>query len=81
MLTHYIQASMRHASYELLDEDQSFYGEIPGFQGVWANAPTPEACQQELQSALEDWILVRIEDHLHLPIVDGIDLNPKPEVA
>jgi predicted RNase H-like HicB family nuclease len=81
MLTHYIQTAMRHASYELLNEDQSYYGEIPNFRGVWANAPTQEACQQELQSALEVWILVRIEDHLHLPVVDGIDLNRKPEVA
>ncbi len=81
MLTQYIQAAMALATYEMLDEDQSLYGEIPGFQGVWSNALTPAACQQELQSALEDWILVRIEDHLLLPIVGGIDLNPKPEVA
>ena len=38
MLTQYIQAAMRQAKYEILSDDGSFYGEIPGFQGVWANA-------------------------------------------
>jgi predicted RNase H-like HicB family nuclease len=81
MLTNYIQAAMRQAKYEILSDNRSFYGEIPGFGGVWANAPTLEACREELQSALEDWLLVRIADHLPIPVVDGIDLNPKSEVA
>jgi len=39
MLTAYIQAAMRLAHYEIL-EDETFYAEIPGFQGVFANADT-----------------------------------------
>lgn len=72
---------MQKATYEVLSDDGSFYGEIPNFQGVWANAATLESCQEKLQSALEDWILVRVADHLPLPIVDGIDLRPQDEVA
>jgi len=52
MLSRYIQAAMRQAAYEIL-EDGSFYGSIPGFPGLWANEPTLEACREELQSALE----------------------------
>lgn len=81
MLLDYIQAAMHQAKYEILSEDNSFYGEIPGFQGVWANAPTLETCREELQSALEDWLLVRIADRFYLPVVNNIDLNPKSEVA
>ncbi len=66
MLTNYIEAALRLAAYEVLAEDGSLYGEIPGFQGVWANSPTLEACRAELQSALKDWLLVRIADHLPL---------------
>lgn len=75
MLTAYIQAAMRHARYEILPEDGSYYGEIPEFQGVWANEDTLEACREELQSVLEDWILVRVADQLALPVVDGIALS------
>ena len=74
MLTEYIQAAMRRAAYEIL-EDSTYYGEIPGFQGVWANAANLEACRAELQEVLEDWILVGLRRGDVLPIVDGIDLN------
>ena len=79
MLTEYIVAAMHKAKYEILEDDGTFYGHIPECRGVWANADTLEACREELQSVLEDWILVRIGDHLQLPIIDGIDLNLKQQ--
>lgn len=48
MLTNYIQAAMHQARYEILKDDVTFYGEIPGFNGVYANADTLEACREEL---------------------------------
>ena len=74
MLTRYIQAAMNHAQYELLG-DKTFYGSIPGFEGVWANEPTLEACRQELQDALEDWLLLGVSLGHELPIVDGVELK------
>ena len=47
MLTDYIRAAMRKASYEILPDDGTFYGEIPGFDGVYANADTLERCREE----------------------------------
>jgi predicted RNase H-like HicB family nuclease len=80
MLTEYIRAAMRRATYEILPEDKTYYGEIPGFQGVWANAETLEACRDELQEVLEDWIVFRLHDHLSLPIVDGMEIGVKEAV-
>ena len=74
MLTKYIQAAMKRARYEILD-DKSYYGSIAGFEGVWANETTLEACREELQEALEDWILVGISLNHELPVVDGIELK------
>ena len=48
MLTEYISAAMERAEYERLD-DGTHYGEIPGLQGVWANAATTDGCRRELQ--------------------------------
>lgn len=73
MLTSYIRAAMRLAKYEIL-EDHTYYGEIPGFQGVWANAETLEACREELQSALEDWLILGLRMGHELPVVAGINL-------
>jgi len=74
VLTAYIRAAMKRVQYEKL-EDGSYYGEIPGFQGVWGNAPSLEACRDELQEVLEDWILLGLRLGHPLPVVDGIDLN------
>jgi predicted RNase H-like HicB family nuclease len=80
MLTSYIQAALRRARYEILPDDGTFYGEIPGFQGVYANAETLEACREELQEVLEEWILFRISRGLSVPVIDGIELVIKEVV-
>ncbi len=59
---------------------RTFYGEIPGFDGVYANVNTLEACREELEEVLEEWILFRISRNLSLPIADEIELTVK-EVA
>ncbi len=80
MLTSYIRAAMRQAQYEILPDDNTFYGEIPGFDGVYAHADTLEACREELEEVLEEWILLRVFKHLPLPIVEGIELAIKEVV-
>ncbi|MGA2660998.1 MAG: type II toxin-antitoxin system HicB family antitoxin [Verrucomicrobiota bacterium] len=60
MLTEYLRAGMAKARYELLGDGKGFYGEIPGFRGVLAQAETIEACREELAGTLEDWLLFRI---------------------
>ena len=80
MFTRYIQAALRQAKYEILSDDGSFYGEIPGFDGVYSNADGLEDCREELEEVLEEWILFRVSRNLPLPVVDGIELAIK-EVA
>ena len=83
MLTKYIQAAMRKAKYEILEDNEGFYGSIPGFRGVWSNAPTLEACREELAEVLEDWILFHLSDNTPLPKIAGISLSfkKKPQSA
>jgi predicted RNase H-like HicB family nuclease len=82
MLTAYMQAAMRHATYEILEEHEGFCSEIPGLQGVWGSNATLEGCREDLQAALEGWIVFRLRRGLDVPPVDGIDLNtPLPQEA
>jgi len=74
MLTNYIHSAMRRAAYEILS-DGTFYGEIPGFQGVWANAATLEGCRDELQEVPEGWIVLGLRMGHSLPLLDGIALT------
>lgn len=74
-MTKYIQAAMERATYEILPDDGSYYGRIPSFPGVWANAATLEGCRKELAEVLEDWLLIGLSQQLPIPIIDGIDLT------
>ena len=76
----YVQAALRHARYEILPDDSSYYGEIPMCNGVYANARTLEECREQLEEVLDEWILFRVYKNLPLPIIDGIELSIK-EVA
>ncbi len=75
MLTEYIQAALRHARYEIIEDDNPYYGEIPGFDGVYASTKTLESCREELREVLEEWILLRVSHNLRLPVVDGVKLK------
>jgi predicted RNase H-like HicB family nuclease len=77
MLIEYTKAAMRKAHYELLPDDKLYYGEIPGFEGVFATAENLEACRDELLSVLEDWLLVSIHKNLPVPVIDNISLEIK----
>ena len=81
MLTKYITAAMRKAVYEILPEDGLYYGEIPGLQGVWANADSLEECRIELQEVLEDWLLLGIRLGHDIPSIDGISLTHAESVG
>ena len=80
MLTAYIRAALRRARYEILPDDGMFYGEIPGFEGVYAHTDALEACRDELEEVLEEWILLRVSRNLPLPTIDGITLSIKEAV-
>ena len=74
MLTDYIKVSLKKAEYKKL-EDGSWYSDIPGFAGVWANGNSVEECRDELQEVLEEWLILKIRDNDPIPIVNGLDLK------
>ena len=73
MLISYIQNAMKLANYEIL-EDGQYYGEIEGFQGLWSQADHLETCREELQSALEDWLVLGLRIGHKLPTVKSFAL-------
>ena len=66
----YIDAALASARFKTL-EDKTCYGDIPGFQGVWANAKTVKKCRETLREVLEDWIVLKLRSDKALPPVRG----------
>jgi len=75
MLTSYINAAMARAQVRYLDEDQVYFSEIPGLDGLWADGASSEASLATLREVLEEWIMVSLARHLPIPPLDGIDLK------
>jgi len=67
VLAEYIDKAMEQAVYDIIEDGRTYWGEIPGLQGVWAHQPTPEACRRELREALSDWIALRLRLGLSIP--------------
>jgi predicted RNase H-like HicB family nuclease len=75
MLASYIDQAMELATYEIIEDERTYWGEIPGLQGVWATHQTLEGCRRELREALSDWLALRLRLGLNIPAIAGIDLN------
>ena len=80
MIREYLDAAMARATYKALPEDGSYYGEIPGFEGVHAKAKTLARCRNTLEETLEKWTLLRVYRGIDVPVLDGLDLKFKEAV-
>ncbi len=50
MLTEYIREALNRAHYEIITDEEPFYGEVPELGGVWATGRTLEECRSRLKS-------------------------------
>lgn len=66
MITRYIEEKLKRAKYKLL-KNGSYFAEIPGVRGVWANAFNLEACREELRDILEEWLLLSVRNKEKIP--------------
>lgn len=76
MLTNYVDAALKRATYEEMEDDEGWFATIPGFLGLWANGKTIEETKRELVSVLEGWIILGLREGEQLPVIDEIDLTP-----
>ena len=67
MIVEYIEAALGRAKYEIIRDDEPYYGEVPGLKGVWATGRTLEECRKNLSEVIEGWIIVRIKKGLPIP--------------
>ncbi len=74
----YLDAAMECASYEKIEGEQPYYGEIEGFRGLWATGSTLEKCRRNLRRALEDWIFFSAARGMDLPPASDLVHLPSP---
>ena len=67
MIQDYIDAAMRQARYELIEDDEPYYGEVLELPGVWATGRTLEECRHHLLEAVDGWLLFRMVRGMPIP--------------
>lgn len=80
MLFEYLQKALEKTEYKKLDNG-TWFAEIPGFEGVWANAGAVEECRKELLEALDEWLILKLRDGDPVPEIEGISLEIKEVTA
>ncbi|MFA4917445.1 MAG: type II toxin-antitoxin system HicB family antitoxin [Syntrophales bacterium] len=74
MIIEYCQKAIESAEYKHLS-DGTWFGQISGFKGVWANGRTIEQCRRELIDVLEEWLILKLRDGDLIPEIDGLKLE------
>ena len=74
MLFEYVQKAIEKATYKQL-KNGTWFSEIPGFPGVWANGKTVESCRKELWEVLEEWLILKLRDNESIPKVNGMTVK------
>jgi len=79
MITEYIDEALRRARYEIIDDEEPYYGEIKELRGVWATGKTLEECRGNLKDVIEGWILLSTKKGLTIPKLGDAEIREVEE--
>ena len=71
MVLEYINAALDHARYEIIEDAEPYYGEVPELPGVWATGRTLEECRRNLAGVIDEWLILLLRRGLPIPPVAG----------
>jgi len=81
MLIEYIEAAIARAKYEMIQDEEPYYGEVPSLKGVWATGKTLEECRKRLFEVIEGWIIIRIKKGLPIPPLGKYRIKEPKELS
>jgi len=67
LITEYIEAALRRAKYEIIDDEEPYYGEVQELEGVWATGKTLEECRHNLADVIDSWLVLSLKRGLPIP--------------
>jgi predicted RNase H-like HicB family nuclease len=81
MLREYMEAALDLAHYELIGDEEPYYGEAPGLQRVRATGRTFEECRRNRCEVIEGWVLIRLDRGLPIPPASEMEIALPGEMA
>ena len=80
MIIEYIEEALKRAKYEIINDEEPYYGEIEELKGVWATGKTLEECRNNLKEVIEGWLLISIKKGLHIPKLGDFEIKELQKV-
>lgn len=75
MIIEYIHEALAEARYEIIEDDEPYYGEIPSLPGVYATGKTLEKCRKNLAEVIDGWLIMRLRRGMIIPPINGITIE------
>ncbi|MBE0431061.1 MAG: type II toxin-antitoxin system HicB family antitoxin [Dehalococcoidia bacterium] len=75
MIVEYIDEALKRARYEIIDDEEPYYGEVRELRGVWATGKTLEECRGNLKDVIEGWILLSTRKGLAVPKLGDVEIR------
>ena len=80
MIAEYLTKALKKAHFEIIEDEDPYYGEISELEGVWAVGKSLEECRENLINTIEGWILLRVKKGLAIPPLDDITISIPQEL-
>ncbi len=75
MLIEYVEEALKMAKYEIIEDEDPYYGEIAELKGVWATGKTLEECREKLKEVIEGWILISLKKDMPIPKIGSCEIK------
>jgi predicted RNase H-like HicB family nuclease len=73
LLDHYIEAALKTARYEKIENGTRVYTHLPDFPGAWADGNTRDEASKSLHQVLRGWIELQLERGHSLPKLKRVE--------
>lgn len=75
MIVEYINAALAEAHYEIIQDEEPYYGEISSLPGVYATGKTLEECRKNLAEVIDGWLIMRLRRGMSIPPIQGFRIE------
>ena len=72
LLDDYVNAALKTARYEKIDNGTRVYAELRDFPGAWADGKTRDEATKTLRHVLKGWIELQLERGQRVPRLKGV---------
>jgi predicted RNase H-like HicB family nuclease len=81
MITEYVTEALKRAKFELINDEDPYYGEVTELRGVWATGKTLEECRHNLAEVIDGWLVVRLRKGMPIPTLGKYRVKELKRIA